>query len=156
MGRNRISVIGVGNRHRGDDGAGPAVLDELEQRNLPENVALIDLGSNPLHVIEYFASSDRVVVIDAALMGVEAGEVKRFKVEDLSLLGKNPFSTHSYGLSEGIYLAKSLGCMPNELVLIGIQPGCVDAGTELSPDVRKSISMVAQNVLEDVFRWDNE
>ena len=58
-------VIGVGNRYRRDDGAGPAVLDALAADPTAARARLLELDGEPARVVEAWAGADLAIVVDA-------------------------------------------------------------------------------------------
>jgi hydrogenase maturation protease len=145
----RIRVVAVGNPLRGDDGVGPAVLERLRENPI-SGVDLIDIGSDPLDVVETLLDADKVIVIDAARLDREAGHFEIFRAEDLiEMPGGNPFSTHEYGLAEGLNLARALGCLP-DVRIIGIQPQQIELGAGLSSAVAARIPDIVKLVLKEV------
>ncbi len=146
----RIKIIAVGNPLRGDDGVGPAVLERLRETRLPENVELIDSGSDPLDVVRHIMDAERAIVIDAAGMNREPGHIELLKPEDLRLVVNGGLcSTHGYGLAEGLELARAVG-FRTDVLIIGIQPENVSPRDGLSASVASRIPDVINLVLEEV------
>jgi hydrogenase maturation protease len=119
---NRTLVIGVGNTLRGDDGVGVRVAQELAGGPLPEGVAVIDGGTGGLDLLFELEQAERVILIDAAEMGCEPGEVRVFPGEHVAdAPGVRFSSTHGFGVAEVLALARSLG-LEVEVTVVGIQP----------------------------------
>jgi hydrogenase maturation protease len=59
-------------------------------------------------------------------------------------------SLHQIGLGEVLALAEVLEMAPAELVIIGIQPGRIEAGGGLSAEVEAAIPQVVGEVLEEL------
>ena len=150
MDRQHVQVVAVGNPLRGDDGVGQAVLERLRDAGLPDNVGLVDAGADPLDVVEHVMEADKVIIIDAAGMGRAPGHVALLRPENLreSVTGA-PYSTHGYGLAEGLELARACG-FSADVLIIGIQPESVGPATGLSPAVASSIPEVVNLVLQEV------
>ena len=150
--KKRIKIVAVGNTLRGDDGVGPAVIERLRFMGLPENIALVDVGADPLDITEHLVDVDKVIVIDAARMGAAPGELAIFHPEDISEHpGGNPFSTHAYGLAEGFELARALGCLPEDVHIIGVQPEQYGMAAGLSSAVAARIPEIIKIVMEEVL-----
>ncbi len=146
----KIKIIAVGNPLRGDDGVGPAVLEQLREAQLPENVDLIDSGSDPLDVVRHIMDAERAIVIDAAGMNREPGHIELLRPEDLRIAVNGGLcSTHGYGLAEGLELARAVG-FRTDVLIIGIQPENVSPRDGLSPSVASRIPDVINLVLEEV------
>ena len=145
-----VKIIAGGNMLRGDDGVGPVVLERLRGMQMPENVTLINAGSDPLDAIAHILDSDKAVIIDAAGMNREPGCIELLRPENLRMaVNSAPVSTHMYGLAEGIELARAVG-FKTDIRIIGIQPENTGASESLSPAVAARIPDVIKLVLEEV------
>ena len=120
----------IGNRDGGDDGIGPYVADTLKIDS--PDVTVLDCGITPEN---YTAVVKRhkpktLVLIDAADMGLAAGDIRIIPKEKL---GSMHISTHGIPLSVLItYLEQEA----DHIIVIGIQPKHM-SGT-MSSTVKKS------------------
>ena len=140
----RCVVCGVGNRLRGDDAAGPVVVEKLRERfGSSDDLLFIDCGSAPenfLSKIKKFGPS-RVVVVDAVELGMDAGAVE---VVDTSRIRGFLHSTHQLPLSLFFgYLEKGGSC---EVVFVGVQPKAVGFGVALSKECEGAIDRAVEVV----------
>ena len=135
-------VIGVGNRDRGDDGAGVAVVKDLTGCT----THVVDAGA--LDIFELWNDDDDVVVVDAMRSGAAPGTVRSFDVRDNPLPDETFSSTHSFGPAAGIELARVLGRMPANLEVIGIEAGDFTAGNSLSPQVTQAVEDVTRRLAD--------
>src|SRR4030042_222600 len=78
-----IVVIGIGNLLLKDEGIGIHALKALQESGLPPEVRLIDGGTSP-DLIAYTQAGDKLIIIDAARAGGQAGSIYRFRPEDLA------------------------------------------------------------------------
>ena len=87
----RVAVAGIGNIMRGDDGLGPKLIELLRARKV--NVPLFDCGTAPENYIFPMLKTecDTLVLVDAANIGLAAGEAKIIGVDDIANVS---FSTH--------------------------------------------------------------
>ena len=69
------AVIGIGNILRQDDGIGIRVIEFLEAIGIPSYVKWIQGDIAGLDLIKYF-EYNRVVIVDAAKMGVSPAQLK--------------------------------------------------------------------------------
>lgn len=98
----RILILGCGNRLFGDDGFGPAVIDELsEHYDIPEDVYLMDVGTGVRKMLFTLALSehfpDEIVLIDAvdkSDSGKKPGEVFELDLEEIPQQKRDDFSLH--------------------------------------------------------------
>lgn len=143
-------VLALGNPLRGDDGAGAAVIDALGG-NLPPWVVVEDGGTPGLTTVLLMEGYRRVIIVDAADMGLAAGAWRRFGPDALSGGDLRDIGTlHDAGLAEALELGRALGVLPTDIVIYGIQPGLVGWEEGLSAPVRQAIHTVAREILGEV------
>lgn len=142
----------IGNPLLQDDGAGPALFHLLSE-SPAEGIEAVNCEATPEN---YAAPLERLVreslgeepvlliVADASDMGLPAGALRRLSVEDLSDV---LFNAHGIPLS--LILAPVLRDI--ELVVIGVQPAMRGLGESLSPEVSRSVALLAR-LLRD-GRW---
>jgi hydrogenase 3 maturation protease len=123
-------IMCIGNRDSGDDAIGPYIADTLKKEGYDGMV--LDCGTAPEN---YTAIVKRhkpatLILIDAADMGLPAGEIRIVPKEKI---GTMHISTHSIPLSLIIqYLEKDI----EKIMVIGIQPETM-SGT-MSNKLKKS------------------
>ena len=142
-------VIGVGNRDRGDDAAGPIVCDRLRARpGTPASLRMFVCEGSILDLALHWDHDDHVVIVDAMQPGDEPGRVVTVDatVEPLPMPGA--VSTHEIDVSAAIELARAIGRMPARLLLIGIEAAQTDWCTPPSPAVEAAIDSVVDLVDE--------
>ena len=154
----RVRVVGVGNRDRGDDGAGLAAAQRLgEAANVP--VTLLDAIGDGTALLEVWREADTVIVLDAMWSGAPPGTVRRLiGAEDtpataaamLSAGRRTGGSTHGLGVAEAMALGEALGRLPRRLVVIGIEGARFDTGGPLSPEVERALDRAVGLGLEEV------
>jgi hydrogenase 3 maturation protease len=132
-------LLGIGNPLNGDDGVGIYVAERFRKDDwiplacgtAPENFTGIIRKTRP----------SCLVLIDAAAMGISPGEyriIPRHRIADVSM------GTHQLPLSMLIdFLSDSAG----QIVLIGIQPGRVATGEEISPQTREGANRLVHELL---------
>jgi hydrogenase maturation protease len=132
-------VIGIGNVHRGDDGAGVAVL-----RRLPTHRTIEIRDSSNL--VDLWDGEESVVIVDSVRSGRAPGSVVRFDGlgEDLPAQGFQ--STHSFGLREAIGLGRVLNRLPNRLTVFGIEGTSYAQGSDMEPSVMRAVAEVAVEI----------
>jgi len=145
----RVVVIGVGNLLLKDEGIGIHVVQALQQIDLPPDVKLIDGGTSP-DLIAFTRAGDKMIIVDAAKAGGEPGTVYRFRPGDLAG-GKGALtSAHEMGVEENLRMMSLTGNEPRETIIIGIEPGEIDWGTELSPALRRRVPDIVRVVLREI------
>ena len=142
-----LRIIGVGNSAAADDGAGPAVIEELRKHPLPDGVDAVSVGADALAVIEYLEEDADVIIVDAVRMAQRPGKVLTFPAEDAKVKIKaDTFSLHGIGLAHAFELAKRLK-LPAMVTIVGIEPETVEPGQPMSQAVTDAIPQAAEAVL---------
>ena len=132
-------LLGIGNPLNGDDGAGIYVAGQFRK----DDWLSLSCGTAP----ENFSGTvrrahpDCLVLVDAATMGLSPGEyrvIPRHRIADVGI------GTHQLPLSMLIdFLSDSAG----QIVFIGIQPGRVVAGEEISLQVREGANRLLHELM---------
>ncbi len=138
----RCCIVGVGNRTRGDDGAGPCVIDHT--RTSAVSVSF-DVGTTPENYLEPIVASrpDTVLIVDAVDFGGRPGECRLLAGEALL---EHAVSTHCGSLNLiADYLSTRCG---TSVRILGIQPVRLDRPYELSPPVCESVQCLAAMLSE--------
>ena len=156
----RILVLGVGNILCRDEGVGVRIAERLQQEPLPGNVEVMDGGTAGLDVLlSAIEEVDKLIVIDALRAGKEPGTIYKahLKIKEKDRImqvfsdgGRSKISLHQVGLFEALGIAEKLGCAPGEIVIIGVEPGEVDYGLELTEQVRRKLPEIIEKVLEEI------
>jgi len=119
-----VLILGIGNLLWADEGFGVRALEAL-QRNyaFPDNVRLLDGGTQGIYLVQHIREAQILVVFDAVDYGLPGGTLKR--VEDAEVprfLGAKKVSLHQTGFQEVLAMAEMLGDYPDHLLLVGVQP----------------------------------
>jgi hydrogenase maturation protease len=150
-------VLGVGNILMRDEGIGVRAVELLAERyEFPPEVELLDGGTLGLNLLPYVEDADRLLVIDAVKMGGEPGTVVRLEGEEVPASLSVKISPHEMGLADLLAAAQLRGRCPRELVLVGVEPGVIDTGLELSPPVAAQVASLAEAALSQLSRWGVE
>jgi hydrogenase maturation protease len=148
-------IIGLGSPLRGDDGVGVRVVEALANRTLPDGVEAVDGGAQGLGLVSLMKERRRVIIVDAADIGQAAGQFVCFTFDDVRsgsvrLLGdEHSISVHAAGLRDALLLAQALGCLPDEVIIFGVQPASLDWEVGLSPQVEAIVPHLVEAVLAE-------
>jgi hydrogenase maturation protease len=135
---SRIAIIGIGNPTMSDDGIGPRLISELEG-SVP-GVDLIDMGTGGMQLVHVLAGYDAVLIIDSADMGLAPGESRIFSPDDVvSFKETRAYSLHDWDLMRSIEISRQLGEAPTRILILAVQPACLDMREGMSPDVEQRI-----------------
>jgi hydrogenase 3 maturation protease len=141
-------LIGMGQELNGDDAVGCAIAENFSERDwlavnagtVPENFTGMVKREKP----------STLVIVDAAEMGLPAGEIRRI---DKAKANSAFYSTHSIPVSQTI---AQIEPYVKEIVLVGIQPNTMKQFKKLSPQAteaaRKLMVLLKENRLEEIKR----
>ena len=134
-------IIGVGHADRQDDGVGPDVARALHRRGLP---AIAHEGDGT-GLLDLWQDRSTCIVVDA-LSGLAPGTVSASADMDDPGFRRAAFvhSTHRLGLPEAVALGRTLGRLPQRLIVVGIAGAAFGFGEGLSAPV----AAAAQRLIE--------
>ena len=142
-------VIGVGNRDRGDDAAGPLVCDRLRARpGASASLRMFVCEGSILDLALHWDRGDHVVIVDAMQPGDEPGRIVTVDATVEPLPMPVALSTHEIDVSAAIELARAIGRMPAQLLLIGDEAAQTEWRTPPSPLVDAAIDAVVATLAE--------
>jgi hydrogenase maturation protease len=121
-------VLGLGNLVHTDDGVGIHAVEALRgDARIPPEVELLDGGTQGLGLLHHISGIRRLLVIDAIDVGEPAGTLLQFEGRALrGLPGKA--SVHQLGFSDLMIALQLLDDSPEEVIVLGIQPGSTEWG----------------------------
>lgn len=154
--RPSVTILGIGNVLLGDEGAGVHTIRYL--RDCPEplsaKLAIVDGGTLSFNLLPIIEAADKLIVIDAAMVGDEAGTVRCLLGDELdAFLGTSKHTAHEVGLKELFDMARVENLLPHRRALIGIHPQSVDWGEGLSDRVATAVPLAAGLALRMTRRW---
>lgn len=156
MSGERQVVVCVGNRYRRDDSAALYLADRLRSFS-PRLVEIVTLEGEPTALLEIFDSSQLVILVDAVATDGVPGLIRRFDATDQPVPGSVfGASTHAFGLSETIELARALGKLHGTVLVYGINGQNFSAGEGLSPQVASAMQTLAVEILNDLNDRDGQ
>jgi len=143
-GAKQIVFLGIGSDLRGDDSAGIVFIKRLRRilRRHPKKTRISFLiGSNvPENLTGKIKKlkPSHLVMVDAAMIAKRAGTIRLLTPDSA---GGAMFSTHTLPLNVMIdYLKRYIDC---NIIIIGIRPGSLVFGKDLSPGVNLAIERLA-------------
>lgn len=148
-----VLIIGIGNELRSDDTAGLDASRKLKKLKL-RNVNVVESDGDGTKLIELWSGYRNVIVIDAVATGniphpgaIHKIDTKRHK----KLLEQFSFSTHTFSIVQAIKLSTSLGNLPENFFIYGIEGSNFSYGDRMKPEVESSVidavSLVQNKVL---------
>jgi len=150
VGGTRILVVGFGNPLMGDDGAGPAVVEELRRIGLPAGVRAVPGECDSLVLPSIWGGEEEVWLVDALACGSEPGTIRRLAHEEVLALPQRHATVHHLSLPESI---RWIQLAHPEMAAVrfrfwGIEPHRVAPREGLGKRVRVAVGRVAREILE--------
>jgi hydrogenase maturation protease len=133
-----------------------AIAALRESYVFPGNVDLIDGGTMGLDLLPFIEGSDRLLIIDAVDFSAEPGTVRVIEGKDLSGFLDTKLSVHQIGLPDMLFAAAMMGIIPPEMCLVGIQPGRIETGLQMTEKLREHFQTLIDAVLERLAGWGVE
>ncbi len=152
----RVLVLGIGNILWADEGFGVRAVEEFHRRfACPENVTVMDGGTQGLYLVPHVAAADALVVFDAVDYGLDPGSLMLVHDDEVpKFAGIRKMSLHQTGFQEVLSAAQLLGSGPKSLLLIGCQPlDLEDWGGPLTPPVRAQIEPTLAAACAALRQW---
>jgi hydrogenase maturation protease len=145
----RILILGIGNLLMGDEAIGIHVVRELQDLDRRPDVDVVDGGTGGFHLLEYFQTYDRLILVDAAADGASPGTVRLIRPR-FSKDFPPTLTAHEIGLKDLLNAAQLLDAQP-EIRLVTISIGEVPgARLELSAAIKAAIPEAARLVREQL------
>lgn len=147
-----VAIFGCGNVLLGDDGFGPAVIEQLLGAGLPSSVQALDVGTAIReHLLDYLMLPELrpavLIVVDAAPQQDGApGEVRLCTPAELPACKIHDFSLHQFPT---VNLLRELQAETGMtvLVLMAHSPAAIDGfGPGLSPAMRAAVDAACRQI----------
>jgi len=154
-----ILVLGIGNVLWADEGFGVRCVEDLQARwQMPENVTVLDGGTQGLYLLPYVTEARRLLVFDAIDYGLAPGTLRIVEGDDVPrFMGAKKMSLHQTGFQEVLCSALLVDALPESLCLIGVQPQELeDYGGSLRPEVRERMPEAIEIGLAKLREWGVE
>lgn len=150
-----VTVIGIGNPYRRDDGAAACVLARLAPLVDPAQVRLVELDGEPVRLIQSWDGSQSVWLVDAVRSGREAGsfhEIAADRLADIDDRGVRLGGGHLLGLGDAVDLARALDLLPAAMRVLGIEGADFADGVGLSAPVDAGCTAAAAHLATEIAR----
>ncbi len=147
-------VLGLGNILLSDEGLGVRVVERLQGScRFPPEVSIMDGGTLGLDLLPYLEGVDHLLVIDALETGKGPGTIARLVGDEVPASLSVKISPHQMGLADLLAAARLRDLYPQKITLLGMQPGSIDAGLDLSPPVEAQIDRLVDEALTELEAW---
>jgi len=148
MQKSSALIIGIGNPNMGDDAIGIEIVNEIKRQNLEVDTEVLFYIS--FELLDKIIGYDHVIIIDAANLGREYGEIVHLTYKDLS---HSMYLKNSHGIS--IYHVLKTGYMvldedmPKELDIFLIE-------TKEIQEVKKGINQKLKDNIPTIIEHIKE
>jgi hydrogenase maturation protease len=152
----RILVLGIGNILWADEGFGVRAVEAFHRAyTLPDNVTLLDGGTQGLYLVNTVAEADQLLVFDAIDYGLVPGTIRVVEDDEVPhFTGAKKMSLHQTGFQEVLSAVDLLGFYPEKLALVGCQPlDLEDWGGSLTGPVAAAIGPAIDTAVELLQCW---
>jgi hydrogenase maturation protease len=149
-------VLGIGNILWGDEGFGIRAVEAFHARfEVPDNVTVLDGGTQGLYLVNFVEQADRLLVFDAIDYGLEPGTLHVVRDDEVpKFTGAKKMSLHQTGFQEVLSAADLLGRYPERLALVGCQPLDLEHwGGPLTDPVRAAIEPAVAAAVTILQGW---
>ena len=150
-----VLVLGIGNMLWADEGFGVRALEALHQRyRMPEQVSLVDGGTQGMYLLDRVCAADDVLVLDAIDYGLRPGTLRVFRDDAVPAWSDTMMSLHQATFQELLTMARLRDRFPSRITLIGVQPERLDdLGGSLSPCVRERVDEAVELAAAELRAW---
>jgi hydrogenase maturation protease len=151
-----ILVAGVGNSWLRDDGFGSVVARRLTEREMPENVSVMDAGTGGLDLAyEVMRGYDALVILDVSKQGGEPGTLYVMEPDEDEVQGGiedgEVINPHGMDPQTVLRFVKSVGAWPGRVVVIACEPADVEEmGWGLSDSVAEAVERAIDLVIDTI------
>jgi hydrogenase maturation protease len=149
-----VVVLGLGNPLMADEGIGVYLIERLAARAAEyPSVDFVDAGTGGLAVLYHIEGRRKAVFVDCAFMDEPPGTMRRFTPEEVrstKMLAHQ--SLHEADLLRILAMARQLGQVPDEIVILGIQPQRVEPHQGLTPTLMDKIDEYIALILRELDR----
>lgn len=116
-------------------------------------IDVIEHDGDGTSLIHAWEGARVVVLVDALRSGSAPGTIHCFDVRAAGLPERATWSSsHSLGVADAVKLARRLNCVPQTLLMYGVEGRCFGLGTGLSPEVEGAASAVVERLLSSLCR----
>lgn len=151
------TVLGIGNIILSDEGFGVRVVEYLEKNfTFPENVQLIDGGTLGIELTHFVTGTKRLLIVDSIDSGAKPGKTFHLRDDEIKKHFAQKISAHEVGIQDVLTMLEVTGRKIPHVELIGAQPFSLEAGTELTSQMKKLVPLFADKAAEILKSWGLE
>lgn len=150
----KITILGIGNTLYSDEGVGVHVLPLLEEALKGyENVEVIEGATDGIRLLGPVEETDYLLILDAINAGKVGGTLITINNDEIPQYFGVKMSIHQLGFQEVLFAARIREKLPEDMVMIGVQPESLEFGIEMSQTVKDVLPEVVAAVTSQVEKW---
>ena len=151
-----ILILGCGNVLIGDDGFGPAVVEQLLNNfKIPSDICVMNTGTSVREVLFDTILADKkpskIVIVDAMDCGLEPGELFSPDLESFPKVKLHDFSLHQVPTSNLLRELRDLCDIEIVVVACQVAGECDMVNPGLSEPVSKAAERAVEMIAEEYF-----
>lgn len=154
----KTCIIGIGNSWATDDGIGREVIQQLQEKYaskspVPPNTILFGTFLQPsVELINLMGQCDTLILVDAVYSGAKPGTIHRevWRPGLLSSRGVERASSHGLSVKDVLELAATMGQLPEQIILWGVEVASTEPGQGLSPEVEAALPTVVDQLAQEL------
>jgi hydrogenase maturation protease len=153
MENGSIVVVGIGNILLGDEGIGVHLTRILQKEFVHSRVSYYDGGTKGLTLLPFLEEASHLLILDAVRAEGASGTI--VEMSDHELMGNSllKFSAHDIALPDLLALLRFKRGPGIQIRFLGVVPGSFDYSTDLSPEVKNSLSDLRQRAKRILSGW---
>lgn len=124
----RVLIAGLGNIFLGDDGFGPAVLEQLLRRPRPASVRAVDFGVRLRELLYALSECDAAILVDATARGGPPGTL--YVLEPDQIRGEAALLDGHSLTAEQVLRALPPQARPRPIRIVGCEPETLESAAE--------------------------
>jgi hydrogenase maturation protease len=138
--------MGIGNFLMGDEGLGVHLAQAIAERQLPENVDVLDGGTGGFFLMEYFENYPQVILVDATMDNRPTGTIRLIEPRFAKDFPR-AMSTHDIGLRDLVEGLAILDKLPKIHLFVVSIAEIQSQQIELSPEIAAVIPTLENHIL---------
>ena len=138
--RASVLALGLGNLLLTDDGVGLRMVATLAAESGWTGVEFADGGTQGIALLPLLEDRRTLLLLDAVGLGAAPGTVHVLQGNELPLSqARRSTTAHEGNAVELLLLASLLGQLPEQVIVVGVEPREVKTGIGLTPEVEAAL-----------------
>jgi len=145
-------LIGLGNYLMFDDSVGIRIIEHIAENELETDFKALDVSGNSLNILSYLnLETEKIVIVDTALMGEEAGNCRLFTLDEVdSTKPQTGITSHEDDMIQVLRFARENGYHLPDIVFMGIEPESVRMDYGMSKTLEDRFPHYVETAIEEL------